>query len=384
MEFLDSPVFVLAVLCINIIISQWLIKNTFLKPLSVALLVIVVTAVVANLQIIPSASDNYPLYGGIFTYIAPLAIFYLLLEVNLKNLKQAGMPMLILFVVGSIGTAIGALIGVSLIRDAGELGENIGAIAGMFTGTYTGGSINFNAVAIHYKIMENGPLFAGAVAIDNIITALWMVVTIGLPGFLESKRPSRISQPSPDEENQKVKDQEQAEIGTSEIAILLALGAGTIWLSDLIVALLQDVTTIPSILVLTTIALILAQIPWIQKLKGSRLMGMFSIYLFLAVIGAYCELAALANMGQIALPFFLFVTIIVLVHGLVIYGVGAILRWDWVMVSVASQANVGGSSTALALAQSLKRPHLMLPAILVGSLGNGLGTYLGFLVAGIV
>ncbi|MFT7125732.1 MAG: putative membrane protein, partial [Candidatus Azotimanducaceae bacterium] len=30
---------------------------------------------------------------------------------------------------------------------------------------------------------------------------------------------------------------------------------------------------------------------------------------------------------------------------------------------------------------TFNRPELFLPAILVGSLGNGLGTYLGFLVA---
>jgi len=41
---------------------------------------------------------------------------------------------------------------------------------------------------------------------------------------------------------------------------------------------------------------------------------------------------------------------------------------------------VVGSSTAIALAESFNRKELILPAILVGSLGNALGTYLGFLV----
>ena len=50
------------------------------------------------------------------------------------------------------------------------------------------------------------------------------------------------------------------------------------------------------------------------------------------------------------------------------------------MISIASQANIGGGTSAIALAESFNRKELILPAILVGSLGNALGTYLGFLV----
>ena len=60
---------------------------------------------------------------------------------------------------------------------------------------------------------------------------------------------------------------------------------------------------------------------------------------------------------------------------------GILLRLDPALVAVASQANVGGSTSALALARSLGRGDLALPGILVGALGNALGTYLGFLIA---
>ncbi|MFT4820924.1 MAG: putative membrane protein, partial [Candidatus Azotimanducaceae bacterium] len=56
-------------------------------------------------------------------------------------------------------------------------------------------------------------------------------------------------------------------------------------------------------------------------------------------------------------------------------------KQDWQLLAIASQANVGGQTTAIALCRTFNRPELFLPAILVGSLGNGLGTYLGFLVA---
>ena len=54
------------------------------------------------------------------------------------------------------------------------------------------------------------------------------------------------------------------------------------------------------------------------------------------------------------------------------------------MLAIASQANIGGGTTAIALAETFYRKELILPAILVGTLGNALGTYLGFLVVALL
>ena len=75
------------------------------------------------------------------------------------------------------------------------------------------------------------------------------------------------------------------------------------------------------------------------------------------------------------------VVTIVAIHGLFTFGAAAIGKLDWDVAAIASQANIGGSSSALALAKSLNRMDLYLPGILVGALGNGVGTYLGFLIA---
>jgi uncharacterized membrane protein len=119
----------------------------------------------------------------------------------------------------------------------------------------------------------------------------------------------------------------------------------------------------------------------VQKIPGAKLLGLFCVYLFLAVIGAFCELAALGEIGAMAGVILLFTTTIVFVHGLLIFLVGGWLKQDWALTSIASQANIGGPSSAMALAKSLGRSDLILPSILVGTLGSGLGTYLGFLVA---
>ena len=89
---------------------------------------------------------------------------------------------------------------------------------------------------------------------------------------------------------------------------------------------------------------------------------------------------ALLELKSVGLTLFLFASLAVLLHGIFIILLGKLTYQDWDMVAIASQANIGGGTTAIALAESFNRKELILPAILVGTLGNALGTYLGFLM----
>ncbi|MFT7121929.1 MAG: putative membrane protein [Neolewinella sp.] len=377
---LSSPLFVLTILCLSVVVSEWLVKRTFLKHLGTALVVILFVAILANVGLLPSASEGSVVYTGIFKYLAPLSIFYLLLDVNLASIRKAGAPMLLLFGMGSTGTVLGVLAGMWLIDGATHFGNLYPAISGMFTGTYSGGSVNFNAVAIHYNMMQQGALYAGMTAVDNIITAIWMVVTLAVPMLLRRAVGTKKKVAALVPENV---EREYESISIISLGVLLSVGLGALFVSQLLAGWLSGMgLMVPSILILTTIALVLAQFPVFHRLAGGQVIGLFCVYLFLAVIGAFCELAALGQIGVLAWRLLALVVTIVVVHGAVVFGVAAIGKLDWDTAAVASQANIGGSSSALALAKSLDRMDLYLPGILVGSLGNGLGTYLGFMVAG--
>ena len=137
---------------------------------------------------------------------------------------------------------------------------------------------------------------------------------------------------------------------------------------------------IPSILILTTIGIGLAQSKFISNLKGSHNLGLYLVYLFLAVIGAYCEFNAVYKLKEVGFMLLLFTSFAVFLHGVIIIIIGGLLYRDWQMIAIVSQANVGGGASAIALAETFERKELILPAILVGTLGNALGTYLGFFV----
>ena len=182
-----NPILILFILCLLVVLSEILVERTILKSLGTALLVIVLTAIVANLGIIPAGSSEehpVPVYDGIFTYLAPMSIFWLLLRVNLKDILKAGLPMIALFLIGAAGTTVGVILGMKLINGREILGDLYSAVGGMYTATYTGGSVNFNAVALHYDVIRDGVMYGGAVAVDNIITTLWMAATLVLPKFL--------------------------------------------------------------------------------------------------------------------------------------------------------------------------------------------------------
>ncbi|MGB5269215.1 MAG: DUF819 family protein [Eudoraea sp.] len=373
MNFIENPVYVLGVLCLMVILADYISKTKIGKKFGAALLVILFTAVVANMGLIPSASNSIPLYDGIFTYLAPISIFYLLLGVNLNSIKKAGAPMIILFLIGSLATTLGVLLAWYLVSPQDILGEDGKIIAGMLTGTYTGGSVNFNAVALEYDFQERGILYAGTIAVDNVITTLWIIVTLSFPAILRTFwKDKKVQTATPT-----LAAVDKEHLNFRSLIWLLFLGIFAYYISELITDFYPQ---IPSILTLSTIGILLAQTPFVQGLKGNHFLGLYLVYIFLAVIGAYCEISSVLELKEVGLTLLIFASIAVFLHGILVILLGSFIYRDWEMISIVSQANIGGGTTAIALAETFDRNELILPAILVGTLGNALGTYLGFLV----
>lgn len=383
-----DPLFITTVLLLVIGASEWLSRRGGFRHFGSALIVILLGAVVANLGIIPAGSTPeapVPVYDWIFTYVAPISIFWLLLAVNIRDVLKAGLPLVALFLVGSAATMLGAVLGMWVVRGEQSIGPLYQAIAGMFAGTYIGGSVNFNAVALHYGVVRDGVLYSGSIVADNIVTTVWFVATLTVPraavllARANGKSAARTaSAPIVD------LAAERETLDPRGLALVLALGFGAMWVSELSARLFAARgMNVPSILIITTIALVLAQVRVVSRMPGARVLGMCGVYLFLTVIGAFCDIQALGRLGTLGLALLAFATITVLAHGAVLFSVAWLFGMDIDAAAVASQANVGGSTSALALAKSLGREDLLLPGILLGSLGNAIGTFLGFIVVGL-
>jgi len=383
MSLIQQPLYILTVLLLLVLFSEWLAQKKFFKHIGSVLLVIIFAAILANINIIPSSHNAPPLYDGIFQYAAPLGLFFLLLQVKLKDLKLAGLPMITMFLIGSAATIAGVVIGYFILSPQHHNINLAYAVAGMYTGTYIGGSANLNAVALEYGVNKDGTLFAAINAADNIITTIWMMMTLVLPSIFQRYIPRKRKiaphfEKLSDEELKNQLLQPVTNMRLNDIALLLALGLGTMFISMEAASYIKG---LPSILVLTTLALLFAQIPFVQKLQGSKIIGFLLIMLFLAVVGAYCDISALLKSGTAAGTLLLWVTMIVFIHGILIFLIGGILKQDWDIISIASNANIGGATSAPVCANSIGRPDLQLPGLLAGSVGNAIGTYLGIIVA---
>jgi uncharacterized membrane protein len=371
-----------------VVASELLVRYTVARQLGTALLVIVLGGVAANLGLLPTGATEQnpvPVYEAVFGVVAPLSIFWLLLTVRLRDVFKAGKTVLIAFGVGAVGTVLGALVGIEAASAVASFGEARGPLVGMFAGTYIGGSVNFNAVALEYDVVRRGGLYAGAVAVDNIITAVWMVACLTVPKlFSKEFRASREAQGDPASDEDVLSEiQDRATVTPFDLAIAAGLGVFCVWLSGVVHDLMagQGLWAPPDMLILTVFALVLAQTPWMERLQSPGVLGMFAVYLFLTVIGAHCDVAALRDIGGLAGAIAALAGCTVAIHGIFAFGVTRILRIDGVTAAVASQANIGGGTTALALARSLGRRELVLPAILLGALGNAVGNFAGFTLA---
>src|SRR5205814_5574214 len=153
-----------------------------------------------------------------------------------------------------------------------------------------------------YGVNKDGNLFAAINAVDNIITTLWIIATLILPSVLQKVFPRKKNIPPKQADAsagvlmQHILSKKEP-VDTQGISFLLFLGLGSLLISTIVSFYLPKV---PSILTLTTIALIFAQVPAIQKIRGGKVLGYFLILLFLAVIGAYCDIHVLSRSGEVA------------------------------------------------------------------------------------
>jgi len=380
---------ILAVLTAAIAAAHWLGNKPGGRIIGGALLVILIVAALANLGVVPLASADVPVYNQLLGIAAPVSIFLLLLNARLGSLMRAGGPMLVMFGFAALGTVTGVLIAGWLLGASEWMGEWYGPLSGMFAATYIGGGANFNALALHFDFMESGNFYAAAVVADHILTVVWIAILLIFPRlvgpFLSKGRQPVPAQSDPSgspghEREEATTATEEERPGLGDLAMLLSLGLISFVASEYLALWLSSLlgVDIPAILILTTLALGIAQTEPVARLRGAQTLGMYGAYLFLAALAAYCEVSALRETGTLGLLLMAFVTILITVHGAFVVVAGRLMKQSPEVVAVASATTVGGSTVVLPLVERFRRPDLLLPGVVLGSLGNLLGTYVGF------
>ena len=376
---IESPLALATVIAASTALAFWLdYRFPALGKLGASMMAIIFGAVLSNLNIVPVDSIVYDVVLGPVTSVS---IAWLLLSVDLRDLAKAGPRITGAFVVAVTGTVLGACVATVIYQS--HFGDDTWRIAGALTGTYSGGSVNF--VSVGREVGLTGALFAGLNAADAVVTGLWLGATLILPIWLARFYAPVEAPAATDDESSTGAPANERHRNHPYFARegLSAVGIAGLFATGLILVLVSEwlgtvVPQVPSILWLTTLALILGHSPLYRDAPGAMQLGSVGLHFFFVLIGILSRVSEIAAVG---FEVFFFTLIVVGVHGVFVLGIGRLLRLDIGSILVASQASVGGPTSALAVAISREWKHLVLPGVVVGLLGYAVGTYLGLGVA---
>ena len=118
-----------------------------------------------------------------------------------------------------------------------------------------------------------------------------------------------------------------------------------------------------------------------SSMNGAQEIGTFFIYMFFFVIGVPASIMEILTNAPLL---FVFCLIMVVVNMLFCLIGGKMLGFALEDILIASNANIGGPTTAAGMAISQGWNALVGPAMLVGTLGYVIGTYLGIIVGSLL
>jgi uncharacterized membrane protein len=369
---ITDPFYILVVFLGIISVALTLISRfEIANKISPVIMILFFAALLANTGILPT---DHGFYGHLSGYAVPFAVCQILLHVRFSEIRKTGLPILKAFAIACLGSMAGCLIaGVLLHARLDDVLAGQGwKLTGPYIGTYIGGSINFFSLWSGLDI-DSPELFAAANAVDNLTLIPIFMFWVFAPGLLKKWYPETAIGAAAE-----VKDKNNIPVNLklNDMAILVFVGLLVMAMSNLIKKQLftDRLPQIPSILIVTTIALLLAQFKSVKRLQGAKELGNFAFYLFFAAIGAMMDIPKAICLAPIL---FFYVVIAIVSQIIIVLLIGRALKCDLRMLAVASIAAKAGPSSVVAYTNAKDWNDLALPGVAAGLLGYAAGNYAG-------
>ena len=368
------------VILLMVAFSLWLQRYKVFKSLGPVLTVVVLGIVLSNTGVVPISHD---VYGTLSTYCVPLSISICLLSMNLTELKKLNKePVLALI------SAIGSVCIVAIVLGlffAPRIEEGW-KCAGMFVGTYTGGTPNLTAIATGLDC-SSGTL-AAANAADYVVSTPLMVFLFAAPVLMKNSKkwnklwPYQFSVAEL-EEGDKEPLMADKKWSIRDIAWLLTIGFAVTFVTTATAQAIfpADFWKAGRLLLLTTVSICVAQLKPVQKLRGNLDLGLFISLTFLSTIGFAVDLKQFLGSALMMTLYVLFMLI-----GCIVLHLGICrllkIKYEYVLLSMVGCIVDGPTSSLTAAGAQWK--SLINIGLIMGVLAGASGNYVGIFVAYVV
>jgi uncharacterized membrane protein len=347
----------------------WIDGKPLGKKTSGVVWVLLAAMALSNFRIIPFASPTYDFVGGT---LVPLAIPLLLFKADLRRIFRESGPVMITFVSAGAATVVGALLGFYLF-DLGEIGPKV---AGVYTGGWIGGAVNFLAVSKAVEMTPNE--FTVAISASAMVSNTALILLIAIPSvrFIYSRIPLGKENGDSDGGSDAQDHAEDAPAAfklthiSGAVALSFAICAVAGWIGEWL--------SLPqyNILFITILTIAVANLmPGVMNsLEGDFDLGMLLMYIFFAAVGAGTDANFFASS---ALTLFAYGMFIILVHLVIVLVAARLMKIDLDEAIVASGAALVGPAVTAAIATSRGWRNLVTPGIMCGIFGYAIATFIG-------
>lgn len=364
----DDNIFALvAVLFALAFLGFWTDRHSKASRIPGVVWILGVAILLSNTGVIPLEA---PVYGFVGGYIMPLGIPLLLYRANIRQIFREGGMVLPIFLMASLTTAVGAIVGF-YIFDLGDIGPKI---AGVYGGTFIGGMVNFIAIS---EIAELSPTeFSALLSPSAPVSIIALMVLITIPSLQWFQGRYSLKDHG---QNDMLADAQRAEVSRPEFRLRHTSAA--IALSAVICALgnaVANALDLPnySLFFITLITVVLANIvpKHLEKMTGDFELGMIFMYLFFAMIGAGTDFTSFAGTAPLYFVYGLFV---IFFHLSLTLFMARLLKLDLAETVIASGAALVGAAATAGIATSKGWKNLITPAITIGMLGYVIANFVG-------
>lgn len=340
----------------------WSERTRIGKELSGPLVATLVGLLLSNFGLI---SSNAPQYGVVNKFLLPLAVPLLLFTADMRRVFMETGKLLMVFVVGSVATVVGTL-AAAKVFPLSVLGADGWKVASALAARHIGGAVNYVAVAETTGMSSSAQ--AAGLAADNLICAVYFTTIY----YLARKIPAD-AQLAVTGDEAASSSSPGSGVQVLEGATAVALSAAICYLGVLCEAWLQLPGTLIPCATAITVVLATALPKLLAPLVASG-EGIATVLMniFLSTVGASGSVSAVIKTAP---ALFVFCVIQIGIHLAILMGAGRLLGFTRRDVLLASNANVGGPTTAAGMATAKGWRSSLTPAILVGTFGYAIATF---------